>query len=100
MPQQILVGNAGDRGSVVMATSQHDGNAGKRCRDAEEAIAIGGYWGCHRWYPRPASVGDKAIGAAIIPRRLDPARNAIDAIDVAQQIGLRIRRGREAIIRK
>src|SRR5213595_277155 len=100
MTQPIILGNARDQSAIGMrASSQHNGNADKRCRDAEDAIAIGGYLGCHRWYPRPASVGDKAIGAAIIPRRLDPTRNAIDAIDAAQQIGLWIRRGREAVIR-
>src|ERR1700692_1445203 len=94
MTQPIVFRNACDHRSVGMrASPQYDGKADKRSRHAEDATAIGGYLGCHRWYPRPASVGDKAIGAAIIPRRLDPARNAIDAIYAAQQIALLIRRG-------
>src|SRR5258707_10080571 len=84
MTQAIIVGNARGKSLLGMRTSsQHDGKTDKRCRDAEDAIAIGGYLGCHRLCPRPASVGDKAIGAAIIPGRLDAARNAIDAIDAA-----------------
>src|SRR6266436_10099089 len=47
----------------------------------------------------PASIGDKAIGAAIIPRRLGTAGPAIDAVDVAQQIGLRIGRSSKPVIR-
>ena len=46
----------------------------------------------------PASVRNKAIGAAIIPSWSGPARNAVDAID-AQEIGLRIRRTGKAVVR-
>ena len=83
----------------VRAGSQRDCKTDKRSRQAEGAIAIDGYFGCHRLRPRPASVGDKAVGAAIIPGRFDAARNAVDAIDAAEQIGLRIRRGRKSVIR-
>ena len=49
--------------------------------------------------PCPASVGNKAVSAAIILRRIGAARNAVDAIDAAQQVGLRIGSRREAVIR-
>src|SRR5438445_11988835 len=47
---------------------------------------------------RPASVRNKAVGAAIIPSLLDTARNAVDAIDAAEQVGLRIRGAGKAVI--
>src|ERR1700757_1858499 len=48
----------------------------------------------------PASVGDKAVGAAIARCRLRiAARHAIDAIEIAEQLGLRIGRRGEAVIR-
>src|SRR3954452_24751389 len=49
--------------------------------------------------PRSASVGNEAVGAAVIPGRFGPARHVVDAVDVAEQPGLRIRRRREAVIR-
>ncbi len=74
----------------MRAGSQRDCKTNKRSRRAAGANAVDGYFHCHRFRPRPVSVGDKAIGAAIIPGGLYPARNAIDTIDVADQIGLRI----------
>src|SRR5260370_5195101 len=50
MTLPIIIGNARDQGSVGIASSQHDGNADKRCRGAEEAIAIGGDWGWSGWF--------------------------------------------------
>src|SRR6185437_15670948 len=47
----------------------------------------------------PSSVRDETVGAAIVLGRLDPAGNAIDAVDAAQQVGLRIRRGGKSVIR-
>src|ERR1700733_16269622 len=46
-----------------------------------------------------ASVGDKAVGAAIILRRLDTTWHAVDPVDAAQQIRLRIRSGGKSVIR-
>src|SRR5438067_514999 len=46
----------------------------------------------------PPSVRNKAVGAAIIPSLLDTARNAVDAIDAAEQVGLRIRGAGKAVI--
>src|ERR1700754_1357245 len=48
--------------------------------------------------PHPGSIGDKAVRAAIALRRLGAARHAIDTVDRAEQLGLRIGRGREAVI--
>src|ERR1035437_8511405 len=88
MTQAIVVRNARCQNVVGMrAGSQRDCKTDKRSRHAEAALAVDGYFGCHRFRPRPASVSDKAISAAIIPCRLDAARNAIDAIDAAQDIG-------------
>src|SRR5581483_8976781 len=47
----------------------------------------------------PSSVGDETVGAAIVLGRLDPAGNAIDTVDAAQQIALRIGCGGEAVVR-
>src|SRR5581483_7978789 len=49
--------------------------------------------------PRPALVRDKAVGAAIALARFVAAGNAGDAIDVAEQVGLRIGCRDEAVIR-
>src|ERR1700676_5666918 len=94
MTQPIIRGNACRQSLLGMRTSsKRNSKTDKRCRGAQHATAIGGHLGCHHWCPRPASVGDKAIGAAIIPGRLDAARNPVDAIDAAQQIGFLVRPG-------
>ena len=100
MAQAIIVGNARGRDLLIgmRAGAQRDGKADERAGDAEGAIAIGGYCALSSFRPCPASVGDEAIGAAIIPRRLDAAGNAVDAVDAAQQIGLRIRGAAKAVI--
>src|SRR6478736_4003898 len=46
-----------------------------------------------------ASIGDEANGAAVVAARLDAARYAVDAVDAAEQVGLRIGRVGEAVIR-
>src|ERR1700676_4599155 len=71
----------------VRAGSQHDGETNQRSCHAEGAIAVDGYFGCHRYGPRPVSIRDKAVGAAIIPCRLYAARSSVDAIDGAYEIG-------------
>src|ERR1700745_4173640 len=48
--------------------------------------------------PSPALVGDKAVGAAIAACRLDAPGHAIDAIDAAEQLALRIRRGGKPVV--
>src|SRR5665811_2181339 len=48
--------------------------------------------------PHPASVGNKAVGAAVAAARLDATRNAVDAIDGAEQVGLRIGCGRKPVV--
>src|SRR3954451_9131899 len=45
------------------------------------------------------SVGDEAVGATVVLCRFSPAGHAVDAVDVAKQFGLRVRRRREAVIR-
>src|SRR5713226_6322537 len=72
----------------VRAGSQHDGETNKRSGHAEGAIAVDGYSGCHRFGPRPVSIGDKAVGAAIVPCRLDAGNLAVEAIGVAYELGL------------
>src|SRR5689334_4373926 len=47
----------------------------------------------------PSSIGDETVGAAIVARGLDAARHAIDAIDAAEQVGLRIGRRGKAVVR-
>src|ERR1700749_2208148 len=48
----------------------------------------------------PASVGDKAVGAAIAACLLRiAAGHAVDAIEIAEQLGLRIGRRGESVIR-
>src|SRR5579862_3668804 len=47
----------------------------------------------------PPLVRDEAIGAAIVAVRLVAAGNAVDAIDAAEQIGLRIGCRSKAVIR-
>src|ERR1700738_4273881 len=95
----IIVGNARRQLFVgMLASSERDGKTDKRSRDEEGSLAVDGNFGCHCLCPRPASVGNKAIGAAIIPDRLDAARNAIDAINAAQEIGLRVRPTRKTIL--
>src|SRR3954470_4167041 len=92
MTLAIIVGNTRRHFILGMpASSKHDCKADKRSRDAERTLAIEGYLGCHLLCPRPASVGDKAVGAAIIPGRLDAARSAVNAIDAAQEIGFSVR---------
>src|SRR4051794_21259175 len=46
-----------------------------------------------------ASVGDEAVSATIIARRLDLAGHAVDAVDGAQEPGLRIGGIGKAVIR-
>ena len=51
MAQAIIVRNARGRHFVagMGAGSQHDGKTDKRSRHAEDAIAIDGCFGCHRF---------------------------------------------------
>src|SRR5260370_33018681 len=101
MPLTIIVRVTRDcHGFFVMrAASRRDCKTTRLSRRAAGANAVDGYFHCHRFRPRPVSVGDKSIGAAIIPGGLYPAWNAIDTIDAAEQIGLRISRRPESVIR-
>jgi len=72
----------------MRAGSQRDCKTNKRSRRAAGAMRSTGIFTVIVFRPRPVSVGDKAIGAAIIPGGLNPAWNAIDTIDVADQIAL------------
>src|ERR1700704_3399213 len=92
MTLAIIVGNARRHDFVSMrASAQHDCKTDKRSRDAVGAIAVDGYSGCHRFRPRPASVGNKAIGAAIIPDRLEAARKSADSIYAGQDVCFLVR---------
>src|SRR6202044_2186311 len=96
MPETIVVRNARRRRYLIgmRAGAERGCEAEKRPRDAEDAPIFDGYPGCHGLRPCPVSVRDKAVSAAIVLGRLVAAGNAIDAVDAAKQIGLRIgRRG-------
>src|SRR3981189_460226 len=75
MTLAIIVGNARRHDFVSMrASAQHDCKTDKRSRDAVGAIAADGYSGCHRFRPRPASVGIKPKGPRKFRTRPDPPR--------------------------
>jgi hypothetical protein len=61
--------------SLCVQAPKQDGKTGERSAQAESAMAIGGSCFCRRRH-RPASIRDKAVGAAIIPGWLDLIRNA------------------------
>ena len=101
MALAIIVRNAGGRYLVagMRAGAQRDGKADQRSCHAQRAIAVDGCFRCHRLRPCPASVGNEAVGAAIILCRIGVARNAVEAIDAAQKVGLRIGSRGKAVIR-
>ena len=100
MAQAIVVGNAHRRTSRLSWTQAPSATATPTSAPAMrrlrpklwDVLAVIG--------SNPASVGDKAVGAAIAARRLRiAAGHAIDAIEIAEQLGLRIGRRGEAVIR-